>query len=125
MLVIWAGNRTPRRHNALHSHGSGPCRLFGREPCRRAADDPTFELSLKEHQFTPAELTVPADRRLKLTIKNSSTRRPRSSTPAFKAEKIIPGGGEVSVYIGPLKAGTYGFFDDFHPAETKGSPIAK
>lgn len=89
-----------------------------------AADDPTFELSLKDHQFTPAELTVPADRRLKLTIKNLDTMPAEFESHAFKAEKIVPAGGEVSVYIGPLKAGTYGFFDDFH-GQTKGSLIAK
>lgn len=89
-----------------------------------AADDASFELSLKEHKFTPAELTVPADRRLKLTIKNLDTTPAEFESHAFKAEKVVPGGGEVSVYIGPLKAGTYGFFDDFH-GQTKGSLIAK
>jgi Cupredoxin-like domain len=89
-----------------------------------AADDPTFELSLKEHQFTPSELTVPADKRLKLTIKNLDTLPAEFESHDFKAEKIVPAGGEVSVYIGPLKAGTYGFFDDFH-GQTKGSLIAK
>ena len=64
------------------------------------ADDLSFELSLKEHKFTPSELTIPADKRVKLW-------------------------GEVSLYIGPLKGGTYGFFDDFHEDETKGTLIAK
>ncbi len=89
-----------------------------------AADEAAFELSLKDHQFTPAELTVPADQRLKLTIKNLDTIPAEFESHDFKAEKIVPAGGEVSVYIGPLKAGTYGFFDDFH-GQTKGSLIAK
>jgi hypothetical protein len=89
-----------------------------------AADEPSFELSLKDHQFTPGELTVPADKRLKLTIKNLDTLPAEFESHDFKAEKIVPAGGEVSVYIGPLKAGTYGFFDDFH-GSTKGSLIAK
>ena len=29
-------------------------------PMALAADEPSFELSLKDHQFTPAELTIPA-----------------------------------------------------------------
>jgi hypothetical protein len=50
----------------------------------------TFELSLKDHQFTPSQLSIPANKRVKLTIKNLD------STPAefesnFKAEKVIPG----------------------------------
>jgi cupredoxin-like protein len=40
-----------------------------------AADD-IFELSLKDHQFTPSQLSIPADKRVKLTIKNLD------STPA-------------------------------------------
>ena len=90
-----------------------------------AADEPAFELSLKEHKFTPAEVTIPADKRVKLTIKNVDSTPAEFESHNFKAEKVVPAGGEVSLYIGPLKAGTYGFFDDFHEDETKGTLIAK
>ncbi|MGA7546167.1 MAG: cupredoxin domain-containing protein [Methyloceanibacter sp.] len=90
-----------------------------------AADEPAFELSLKEHKFTPAEVTIPVDKRVKLTIKNLDATPAEFESHAFKAEKIVPGGGEVSLYIGPLKAGTYGFFDDFHASETKGTLVVK
>ena len=36
----------------------------------QGAGDQSFELSLKEHKFSPQELTIPADKRVKLTIKN-------------------------------------------------------
>jgi plastocyanin domain-containing protein len=87
-----------------------------------AADD-IFELSLKDHQFTPSQLSIPADKRVKLTIKNLDSTPAEFESHNFKAEKVIPGGGEVSLYIGPLKAGTYGFFDDFHADQTKGTLI--
>jgi heme/copper-type cytochrome/quinol oxidase subunit 2 len=89
------------------------------------AEDQSFELTLKEHKFTPSELTIPADKRVKLTIKNLDVTAAEFESHNFKAEKVIPAGGEVSLYIGPLKAGTYGFFDDFHEDETKGTLIAK
>jgi hypothetical protein len=89
------------------------------------ADDLSFELSLKEHKFTPSELTIPADKRVKLTIKNLDSTPAEFESHNFKVEKVIPAGGEVSLYIGPLKGGTYGFFDDFHEDETKGTLIAK
>jgi heme/copper-type cytochrome/quinol oxidase subunit 2 len=89
------------------------------------AEDLSFELTLKEHKFTPSELTIPADERVKLTIKNLDVTAAEFESHNFKAEKIIPAGGEVSLYIGPLKGGTYGFFDDFHEDETKGTLIAK
>ncbi len=34
-------------------------------------------------------------------------------------------GGEVSLRIGPLKAGTYAFFDEFHEDQTKGTLVVK
>jgi hypothetical protein len=89
-----------------------------------AADD-TFELSLKDHQFAPPQLGIPADKRVKLTIKNLDSTPAEFESHDFKAEKVIPGGGEVSLYIGPLKAGTYGFFDDFHADQTQGTLIVK
>jgi hypothetical protein len=89
------------------------------------ADDLSFELSLKDHKFTPAELTIPADKRVKLTIKNLDATAAEFESHNFKAEKIVPSGGKVSLYIGPLKAGTYGFFDDFHEDQTKGTLTAK
>jgi plastocyanin len=90
-----------------------------------AADAPSFELSLKEHKFEPASLTVPAGTRVKLTIKNLDETPAEFESHDFRAEKIVPGGGEVSLYVGPLKAGSYVFFDDFQAADTRGTLIAK
>jgi hypothetical protein len=90
-----------------------------------AADDLSFELSLKAHKFQPQQLTMPADKRVKLTIKNLDATAAEFESHSFKAEKIVPAGGEVSLYIGPRTGGTYDFFDDFHEDETKGTLIAK
>jgi plastocyanin len=89
------------------------------------AEELSFELSLKDHKFTPAELTIPAGKRVKLTIKNLDSTAAEFESHKFKAEKIVPASGEVSLYIGPLEAGTYGFFDDFHEDQTKGVLTAK
>jgi heme/copper-type cytochrome/quinol oxidase subunit 2 len=91
----------------------------------QGAGDQSFELRLKEHKFSPQELTIPADKRLKLTIKNLDATPAEFESHNFEAEKVVPAGGEVSLYIGPLKAGTYLFFDDFHEDQTKGTLIAK
>jgi hypothetical protein len=42
----------------------------------------------------------------------------------FHREKVVPPGGEISVFVGPLDAGTYEFFDDFHP-EDRGHLVVK
>jgi hypothetical protein len=56
----------------------------------QGADD-NFELSLNEHKFTPSELTVPADKRIKLTIKNLDASAAEFESHNFKAEKVVPG----------------------------------
>jgi Cupredoxin-like domain len=61
----------------------------------------------------------------RLTIKNLDSTPAEFESHTFKAEKVIPAVGEVSLFIGPLNAGTYDFFDDFHEDQTKGTLIAK
>jgi plastocyanin len=94
-------------------------------PAAFGADDPSFELSLKDHQFTPAQLTIPAGKKVKLTVKNLDSTPAEFESHDFKAEKVIPAGKEGSLFIGPLKPGTYGFFDDFHKSSTTGTLVAE
>ena len=47
------------------------------------ADDPTFEITLKDHKFTPQEVSVPSNVKLKLVVKNEDP------TPAeFESKKL-------------------------------------
>jgi heme/copper-type cytochrome/quinol oxidase subunit 2 len=90
-----------------------------------AAEDPAFTLTLKDHRFTPTELTVPANVRVKLTIRNQDPTPAEFESHDFKAEKVIAAGREVTLTIGPLKAGSYGYFDDYHEKDAKGRLIAQ
>ena len=90
-----------------------------------SADDLAFALSIKDHKFTPSELTIPAGKRVKLVIKNLDPTPAEFESEDFKAEKIIPGDAEISLLIGPLNAGRYAFFDEFHEDQTKGTLIVK
>ena len=69
------------------------------------ADEPTFNLTLKDHHFTPAEVTIPANTRVKFIVKNADTTPAEFESDDFKAEKVIPAGREVTVIFGPLKPG--------------------
>ena len=91
----------------------------------QGAGDQSFELRLKEHKFSPQELTIPADKRLKLTIKNLDATPAEFESHNFEAEKVVPAGGEVSLYIGPLKAGSYLSLRRFSRGSDKGTLIAK
>jgi hypothetical protein len=80
---------------------------------------PEYKLALQNHQFEPATLKVPADTKFKVRVINKNPVPAEFESAEFNREKIVLPGRTVTVFIGPLKAGQYHFFDDFHQ-ETKG-----
>jgi plastocyanin len=90
-----------------------------------AADMPSFALAIKNHRFEPAELTVPAGKRVELVVQNHDPTPEEFESNDLRREKIVPPNGKVSVWVGPLPPGTYGFFGDFHPKTAQGKLIAK
>ncbi|NLP62694.1 cupredoxin domain-containing protein [Paraburkholderia sacchari] len=89
------------------------------------AADESYSLTVKDHKFSPAELTIPADKKVKVTVKNLDATPAEFESDDFKAEKVIPAGKQVDVFIGPLKAGKYEFHDEYHEAESKTYLIVK
>ncbi|HEX7969700.1 MAG TPA: cupredoxin domain-containing protein [Stellaceae bacterium] len=89
------------------------------------AEDPSFPITIKDHRFEPAELQVPAGVKVKLVIRNSDPTPEEFESRTLHREKVIPGGGEGTVFVGPLGAGTYDFFGDFNPKTAQGRLIAK
>lgn len=89
------------------------------------ADETALTLTLKDHRFTPAELTIPANTRVRLVVKNIDATPAEFESDQFSAEKVLPAGREVSFFIGPLKPGTYEFHDEYHEKESKSRLIVK
>jgi len=89
-----------------------------------ATETPTLALAIKHQTFVPAKLTIPAGRVVKILINNEDTFPAEFESYDFNREKVIPGTSRVPVFVGPLRPGTYKFFNDFHPAST-GSLIVK
>jgi hypothetical protein len=79
-----------------------------------------FTLTLKDHAFTPAALTVPANERFRIEVVNQDPTPAEFESSDMHVEKIVVGGGKISVLAGPLKPGSYKFFDDYHPDQAKG-----
>lgn len=90
---------------------------------RAAADDLT--LTIKNHRFEPAEITVPANARVQLTIVNADDTPEEFESSALKVEKVVPGSAKAIVRIGPLKPGRYPFVGEFHEETAKGVVVAK
>jgi plastocyanin len=89
------------------------------------AEDPQFTLVIKEHRFTPAELQIPAGVKVKLMIKNEDSTPEEFESRELHREKVVPPGQQIVVIVGPLSAGTYDFFGDFHHDTARGKLIAK
>ncbi|HEX4506093.1 MAG TPA: cupredoxin domain-containing protein [Alphaproteobacteria bacterium] len=89
-----------------------------------AAAEPV-ELSLKGHKFSPADVTVPANQKFQIKVTNGDEGPAEFESHDLKVEKIVVPGGTVTVTAGPLKPGTYQFFDDYHPDDAKGTVTAK
>jgi plastocyanin len=82
------------------------------------AADPQIVISLRDHQFVPSEVPVPAGVKVELIIKNEQTVNAEFESTVLHREKIVQAGGQISVFVGPLAPGSYDFFDDFHRATT-------
>jgi plastocyanin domain-containing protein len=82
-------------------------------------------VTIKDHKFTPAEIKVPANKRVQLTVVNDDPTPEEFESHAMKVEKVIPGKSKAVVRIGPLKAGRYPFVGEFHEDTAKGTVIAE
>jgi Cupredoxin-like domain len=88
------------------------------------ADNPTASLSISNGKFEPHELTVPAGQKVELHIHNGDQKPAEFESDSLHREKVVLPGKDIVVYVGPLRAGSYDFFDDFNPSN-RGVLVAK
>lgn len=89
------------------------------------AAEPEFTLTIKDHLFTPATLEVPVGQKIKLIVINQDASEEEFESHDLHVEKIVSGGKTISVFVGPLEAGTYNFVGEFHEDTAKGTLVAK
>ena len=75
--------------------------------------------------MNPAELQNPAGQKVKLVVDNQGATTEEFESHTLNREKIIPGNSKATIYIGPLKPGTYDYFGDFHQETAQGRIVAK
>jgi hypothetical protein len=78
------------------------------------AADETYKLTINETGFEPATLTIPADKKVTLSVTNATKKAAEFESGKLSREKVVPAGKTVTISIGPLKADTYEFEDDFN-----------
>ncbi|MBU6234544.1 MAG: cupredoxin domain-containing protein [Alphaproteobacteria bacterium] len=71
-----------------------------------------YTITSKDGKFDPAAITVPAGQKIKLTVKNESKDVVEFESYDLDREQKIQPGESTDIYVGPLNAGEYPFFDD-------------
>ncbi|MEO8717027.1 MAG: cupredoxin domain-containing protein [Burkholderiales bacterium] len=94
-------------------------------PTLAFAQTPEFKLVIKDHRFTPAELRVPANKKVKLIVANEDPTPEEFESHSMNREKVIPGRTSATIFIGPLRPGRYPFEGEFNAASAKGVVIAE
>jgi plastocyanin len=90
-----------------------------------AADIHEATVVIQDHRFEPAELTVPAGLKVKLTVVNKDATPEEFESYELNREKVVVGNSQIVVFVGPLKPGRYPYFGEFHMDTAKGTLIAE
>jgi hypothetical protein len=90
-----------------------------------SAQDANPTVTIRNHRFEPAELKVPANKRIALKVVNEDPTPEEFESKEFKAEKVIAGKSSATIRISPLKPGRYKFFGEYHEDTAKGVLIAE
>jgi len=88
------------------------------------ADNPVVTLSISNGRFEPHEVTVPAGQKIELHVHNGDAKPVEFESAEMHREKVVLPGKDIVLYVGPLRAGRYDFFDDFNPGN-RGTLVAK
>ena len=89
------------------------------------ADDETVALVIQDHRFEPAELVVPAGKKVKLVVENRDATPEEFESFELNREKVIAGKSSATIWIGPLKPGRYPFVGEFNDKTARGVIVAK
>ncbi len=114
-----------KRQRALRYARLGTLIIFCLSATPAGAATPEFEIEIRNHLFYPDRVVVPAGKKVKLVIYNRDPTPEEFESYELNREKVVMGGRKVIVFIGPLAAGEYPFFGEFHPQTALGSVVAQ
>jgi Cupredoxin-like domain len=95
-------------------------------PVSARSDAPfTLELTLKDHQFEPAELKAPANRPIEITLKNEDDGVEEFDSNSLRTEKIVTNHATITIKLKPLAAGRYPFQGEYHAKTAQGMLVVE
>jgi plastocyanin len=84
-----------------------------------------IEMTLKDHKFAPAQITVKAGEPITIHLTNKDATAEEFDSSALKVEKVIAGNSDGMVRIRPLSPGKYPFMGEYHSSTAQGVVIVK
>jgi len=94
-------------------------------PTLSMAADLELGLTIKNHQFVPAEISVPAGKKIKLVVNNLDSTPEEFESHQLNREKVIAGNAKSTIYVGPLSPGKYAFWGEFNMSTARGVLVAE
>ena len=89
------------------------------------ADTPSFDITIKDHRFSPSEITLPKDTKVLLVVINQDATPEEFESHSLHREKVIPGNSRAIIRVGPLAPGKYEFVGEFNADTARGTLIVK
>jgi hypothetical protein len=102
----------------LCGQGAMPSRALAQEAA-------TVKLSIKNHRFEPAEAHVVANKPFTIEVTNLDSTPSEFESKTMRVEKVVAGGGTITLQMRALAPGRYRFFDDYHEDTTEGFLIVQ
>jgi hypothetical protein len=99
--------------------------LLGLSQIVMASSTDSYELTISNHRFEPAELIIPANTKVKLLVHNKDNSPEEFESHALHREKIIGPNQSGVINIGPLPAGVYEFVGEFHEDTARGRIVVQ
>lgn len=84
-----------------------------------------FYLILENHLFTPNELVIPANTKVKLIIINKDSTLEEFDSFDLNREKVLFPNKKNRIFIGPLPSGKYEYFGEYFPNTARGVIIVE
>ncbi len=94
-------------------------------PFAAFAEEADYHLVISQHRFQPAEISIPAGKKVKLQIENRDATPEEFDSHALNREKVVPANSRAIVFIGPLEPGRYAFMGEYHANTAQGAVVAK
>jgi hypothetical protein len=89
------------------------------------AVDGEYAVTIQDHRFQPAELVIPADKKIRLSVENRDATPEEFESHDLNREKIVAGKSTATIYVGPLTPGRYRFFGEYNEKTAQGVIVAQ